>query len=138
MKKLFVLFLCLAAAVGFIWAGAVRPPGIPELLGYGAGCEAVTPDTVLAVASLEAAELICLWADQYQAGLLTQDEFKTLVAGRITVMCMSGRQTGIGMKALAEKTRKKVDRLFMYRELELGIQRPISVAPAGVDYPLRL
>jgi hypothetical protein len=49
MKKLFVLFLCLAAAVGFIWAGAVRPPGIPELPGYGVGCEAVAPDTVLAI-----------------------------------------------------------------------------------------
>jgi hypothetical protein len=90
------------------------------------------------VIPLEDVGLICLWADRYQAGLLTQDEFKTLVAGRITVMCMRGRQTGIGMKALAEKTRKKVDRLFMYRELELGIQRPISAAPTDVDYPLRL
>jgi hypothetical protein len=44
----------------------------------------------------------------------------------------------LGMRALAEKARKKVDRLFMYRELELGIQRPISVAPAGAEYPLRL
>jgi hypothetical protein len=36
-------------------------------------------------------ELICLWSDQYRQGLLTQDEFKTLVAGRITVMYMRGQ-----------------------------------------------
>jgi hypothetical protein len=45
------------------------------------------------------------------------------------------RDPGVeGMKSLAEKSRKKVDRLFVYRELELGIQKPISLAPA--EYPL--
>ncbi|MDR0723480.1 MAG: hypothetical protein LBF75_11965 [Treponema sp.] len=33
----------------------------------------------------QAVELICLWSDQYRQGLLTQDEFKTLVAGRIVI-----------------------------------------------------
>ncbi|MDR2742247.1 MAG: hypothetical protein LBB98_08875, partial [Treponema sp.] len=37
------------------------------------------------VAFTQAVELICLWADQFRQGLLTQDEFKTLVAGRITI-----------------------------------------------------
>jgi hypothetical protein len=79
-------------------------------------------------------ELICLWADQYRQGLLTQDEFKVLVAGRIGVLFMRD-QVGIeGMKSLAEETRKKVDRLFMYRELELGIQGPTSLAL--VEFPL--
>jgi hypothetical protein len=132
MKKLFVLFLCLAAVAGFVWAEDYRPPGAPalEMTGYGVGCEAVVPDTVLAVASLEAVELICLWADQYQEGLLKQGEFKTLVAGRIAVMRMRDQTLSEGMKALAEKTRKKVDRLLMCRELKLGIQHPGSL-PGG-------
>jgi hypothetical protein len=52
MKKLFVLFLCLAAVAGFVSAGTVHPPGeLPlELPGY--GYEAVAPDTVLAAALL--------------------------------------------------------------------------------------
>jgi hypothetical protein len=86
MKKLLFLFLCLAVVAGFVSAGDIHPPGALELPGYGFHEAAVTPDTVLA--PLETAELICLWADQYQAGLLSYDEFKTLVAGRITVMRM--------------------------------------------------
>jgi hypothetical protein len=138
MKKLLFLFVCLAAIAGFVMADDCWPPGAPvlELPGYGVGCEAVAPDTVLA--PLGAVELICLWADQYQAGLLTQDEFKTLVAGRITVMRMRDQTHSEGMYSLAAETRKKVDRLFMCLELKLGIQRPISAALADVDYPLRL
>jgi hypothetical protein len=120
MKKLLFLFLCLAAVAGFVSAGDIHPPGALEMPGL--GCEAVAPDTVLA--PLGAVELICLWADQYQAGLLTQDEFKTLVTGRIAVMRMRDQTRSEGMYSLAEKTRKKVDRLFMCRELELGIQHP--------------
>jgi hypothetical protein len=56
MKKLFVLFLCLMAAAGFVSAGTVHPPGemSPEmaLSGYGVNDAAVTPDTVLATATL--------------------------------------------------------------------------------------
>jgi hypothetical protein len=54
MKKLFVLFLCLAAVAGFVSAGTVHPPGenSPALSGYGVGYEAVTPDTVLITAKL--------------------------------------------------------------------------------------
>jgi hypothetical protein len=137
MKKLLFLFLCLAAVAGFVMADDIHPPGAPalELPGHGVGCEAAIPDTVLA--PLGAVELICLWADQYQAGLLSPDEFKTLVAGRIAVMYMRHPTRSEGMYALAEKARKKADRLFMRRELALGIQRPISVA-FGVDYPLRI
>jgi hypothetical protein len=39
-----------------------------------------------------------------------------------------------GMRFLAEKTKKNVDRLFMSWEVEMGIRRPISLAPA--KYPL--
>jgi hypothetical protein len=55
MKKLFVLFLCLMAVAGFVSAGTVHPPGTPALAlsEYGVGYEAVTPDTVLAVAAHE-------------------------------------------------------------------------------------
>jgi hypothetical protein len=58
MKKLLVLFLCLAAVAGFVVADDYRPPGAPvlELSGHGVGCEAVIPDTVLAVAPLTVAE----------------------------------------------------------------------------------
>jgi hypothetical protein len=81
-------------------------------------------------------ELICLWADQYRQGLLTQDEFKTLVAGRIVIAArdysvISRLKTDTnGMRSLAEKTRIKVDRLFMYRELQLGI--PVFVNEKGL------
>jgi hypothetical protein len=52
MKKLFVLFLCLMAIVGFVSAGTVHPPGAQEaaLSEYGVGGYAVTPDTVLVMA----------------------------------------------------------------------------------------
>jgi hypothetical protein len=54
MKKLFVLFLCLMAVAGSVSAGAVHPPGeiSPALPGYGVDDCAVTPDTVLAAATL--------------------------------------------------------------------------------------
>jgi hypothetical protein len=138
MKKLLFLLLCLAAVAGFVMSDDYRPPGAPalELPGYGFHEEVVIPNTVLA--PLGAVELICLWADQYQAGLLTPDEFKTLVAGRIAVMYMRGPTRSEGMYSLSAKARAKVDRFFMRRELELGIQRPINVAPDSVDYPLRL
>jgi hypothetical protein len=85
---------------------------------------------------LPAVDLICRWADQYRQGL----EFKTLVAGRIAIAvhdysAISRLKTDTGgMKSLAEKTRQKVDRLLMYRELQLGIHGPTSLAPAG--FPL--
>ncbi|MDR1306284.1 MAG: hypothetical protein LBK74_01750 [Treponema sp.] len=51
MKKLFILLLCLVAFAGLVSAGAIHPPEAPApemaLSGYGAGYEAVTPDTVL-------------------------------------------------------------------------------------------
>jgi hypothetical protein len=97
----------------------------------------------------QAVDLICLWSDQYRQGLLTQDEFKTLVAGRIVIafrdyFAISHLKAGTeGMRSLAKKTRTNVDRLLIYRELELGIQRPTSLTPGGEpkqdkDYWLRI
>ncbi|MDR1249315.1 MAG: hypothetical protein LBK63_08440 [Treponema sp.] len=64
MKKLFVLFLCLAAVAGFVVADDYRPPGAPalELPGHGVGCEAVIPDTILAVAPFTVAEPVSFQA----------------------------------------------------------------------------
>jgi hypothetical protein len=52
MKKLFVLFLCLVAVAGFVFAGTLHPPGAlaPALPGYGVHETAVTQSTVLAAA----------------------------------------------------------------------------------------
>jgi hypothetical protein len=63
----------------------------------------------------EAIDLICLWAGQYRAGLLTDNEFKTLVSGRIAVMYMREQVNNGGMRFLAEKTRAKTDRSFLLR-----------------------
>jgi hypothetical protein len=62
MKKLLFLFVCMAAVAGFAVADDYRPPGAPalELSGYGVGCEAVAPDTVLAVAPLIVAEPVSM------------------------------------------------------------------------------
>jgi hypothetical protein len=112
MRKLFFVLLVL------FLAGVAGLSAAPPRSGGG-------DDTTQMVMPFEAVELICLWADQYQAGLLTQDEFKVLVAGRITVMCMGYvHEQPSGMYALAKETRKKMDLLFLYRELELGIQHP--------------
>jgi hypothetical protein len=58
----------------------------------------------------KSARLICGWFEQYQAGLLSPEEFMTLINGRITVMYMRGQ-------AIED------------------IQRITSLAPA--KYPLR-
>jgi hypothetical protein len=56
MKKLFVLFLCLMAVAGIVFAGTVHPPGEISLdmvlPGYGINYAVVTPDTVLVVETL--------------------------------------------------------------------------------------
>ncbi|MDR1072170.1 MAG: hypothetical protein LBL45_00630, partial [Treponema sp.] len=78
----------------------------------------------------------CLWADQYKAGLLTHDEFKTLVAGRIVVMYMRDQTRSEGMRSLAEKTRKKwIGRLISLRCYSglKGWQAPIFGAKFGVQ-----
>jgi hypothetical protein len=64
MKKLLFLFVCLAAVAGFVWADDYRPPGALalELSGHGVGCEAVAPDTVLAVAPLIVGEPVSFQA----------------------------------------------------------------------------
>jgi hypothetical protein len=140
VKKLFLVFLVMlvgmaglsAAPPGEGWAddapqvvvpqadstASIRAPGMPLLPGGGFDMA-------------QAVELICQRSDQYRQGLLTQDEFKVLVADRVTVMYMKN-QAGIGgMKPLAEKTKQKADRFFMYRELRLGIHRPASLVPGA-------
>jgi hypothetical protein len=64
MKKLLFLFVCLAAVAGFVMADDCWPPGAPalELPGYGVGCEAVVPDTVLATLPLTVAEPVSFQA----------------------------------------------------------------------------
>jgi hypothetical protein len=54
VKKIFLLFLCLVAVAGFVFAGTLHPPGAPALAlpGYGVHEAAVTPGTVLAAALL--------------------------------------------------------------------------------------
>ena len=79
-------------------------------------------------------DLICLWSDQYREGLLSRDEFKTLVAGRIAVMYMRDQAGDGGMRALAKKTRERVDRYFYSRELKMGIRKATSLDTAG--FPL--
>jgi hypothetical protein len=148
VKKLFLVFLVLLVGMSGLSAA---PPGD--------GRADITPQTPHAdsAASIgapgvwmpllpgggfdmaQAVELICQWSDQYRQGLLTQDEFKVLVAGRIAIAArdysaISRLKTDTnGMRSLAEETRIKVDRRFMYRELELGIRGPTSLAPA--DFP---
>jgi hypothetical protein len=81
MKKLFLLLLCLAAFAGFVSAGAVGPPGEipPALPGYGAGYEAVTPDTVPAVETLVyglPGRIIYTPDNEAPAGLLTAEDIQ--------------------------------------------------------------
>jgi hypothetical protein len=125
VKKLFLVFLVMLVGMAGLSAA---PPGE----GWADDAPQVVMPQADSAAFTQAVDLICLWADQYRQGLLTQDEFKVLVAGRIAIAsrdysAISRLKTGTGgMKSLAEKTRQKVDRLFMYRERELGIQGPTS------------
>jgi hypothetical protein len=148
VKKFFLVFLVLLAGMAGLSAAPLRPGGGNDapLMVMPQGDMAVSiaasgvpapmrPGGVF-VSAQESAftqdlELICLWFEQYREGLLTADEFKTLAAGRVAVMYMRD-QAGIErMRSLAEKMRQKADPLFMYRELDLGIQMPISLALAG-------
>ena len=152
MKKLFLVFLVLLAGMAGLSAAppqsggagdaprmimplaysavSIVAPGMPAPMRPGGGFVAQGNDA----AFTQDIELICLWADQYREGLLTEDEFKTLVVGRIAIMYMREQADGGGMRALAEKTRERVDRFFLSRELELGIRRVASLSPAG--FPL--
>jgi hypothetical protein len=141
VKKLFLVFLVLLVGMSGLSAA---PPGsgggddTPQMVMPQADITAsITAPGVLAPMRpggvfdmTQAVELICQWADQYRQGLLTQGEFKVLVADRIDILNID---TG-GIKSLEEKTKQKVDRLFMYRELQLGIHGPTSLAP--VEFPL--
>jgi hypothetical protein len=131
VKKLFLVFFVLLVGMAGLSAAPSREGGVNDTP------QAVIPqaDSTASIRApgvwmpllpgggfdmAQAVDLICLWSDQYREGLLTQDEFKVLVAGRIDVLKMGA----LGMRALAEETRIKVNRRFMYREWELGIQPP--------------
>jgi hypothetical protein len=150
VKKLFLVFLVLLVGMTGLSAaprgegGAVDAPRIiipqADIAAFTAvpGIpEPMRPGGVFVMAQgNEAAftqdlDLICLWSDQYREGLLSRDEFKTLVIGRIAVMYMRDQAdvTG-GMRALAKKTRGKVERLFLLQELKMGIRKTTSLAPA--------
>jgi hypothetical protein len=159
VKKLFLVLLVLLVGIAGLSAVPLRPggsddapliftpqedtaiafraPGTPAPM-WPAMTLVMARDHEAAFA--RAVELIGLWSDQHRQGLLTRDEFKTLVTGRIIITLRDYSTTSYlkadmgSMRFLAEKTRKNVDRLLMYRELELVIKRPISLAP--VEYPL--
>jgi hypothetical protein len=122
VKKLFLVFLVLLVGMSGLSAAPPGDSGVDD-----------TPQIVAqadSAAVTQAVDLICLWAHRYRQGQLTQDQFMILVAGRIDIL----KTDANGMKFLAEKTRQKVDRLLMYRELQLGIRGPTSLAPDG--FPL--
>ena len=153
VKKLFLVFLVLL--VGMVGLSASPPspggaddapqmvlpladtaafaavPGVPAPVRPGGVFATAQGDDV---AFTEAIELICSWFDQYREGLLTENDFKTLVAGRITVMYMREQADGVVMRALAKKTREKTGRSFLLYELKLGIKRIGSLAPG--EFPL--
>ena len=153
MKRFFLVLLVLLAGTAVLSAGPPRPGGAsdaPQMimsLADGAvsieapgmsgsmlpGGGVVAQDNDAAVT--EDIDLICLWAYKYLAGLLTEDEFTTLVAGRIAVMYMRDQAdvTG-GMRSLAKKTKEKADRFFLLQELKLGIIRIGRLAPD--EFPL--
>jgi hypothetical protein len=108
VKKLFLVLLVLLAGAAGLSAVPLRPGGgdaTPQIIISQADITvSITAPVVQAsmrpvgifVTAYETAfthdlELICLWADQYQEGLLTVDEFKTLVVGRIAVMHMKAQ-----------------------------------------------
>jgi hypothetical protein len=133
VKKLFLVFLVLLVGMSGLSAA---PPGEG---GAGDTSQVIIPQAdisaFIAAPGVQApmlldVDLICLWADQYRQGLLTQGEFKTLVVGRIDIL----KTDTNGMNSLVEKTRQKVNYLLMHREVELGIRGPTSLAPGG--FPL--
>jgi hypothetical protein len=154
MKKLFPFMLIL-----FLGAGLFGLPAIPLRPGSNAPGSVLlredisdaalkAPAGVLVndrlpylsfseIAFIRAVDLICLWSEQYREGLLTRNEFKVLVAGRVALAVRSYpsgsyRKAEAGsMRFLTEKARKNTDRLLMYRELEMGIKKPISLALSG-------
>ena len=107
MKKFFLVFLVLLVGMAGLSAAPPQPggavdtpqevilqvdstasfmdPGIPVPMRPGGVFATAQGDDV---AFTEAIELICSWFDQYREGLLTETDFKTLAAGRITVMYM--------------------------------------------------
>jgi hypothetical protein len=127
VKKLFLVLLVLLVGIIGLSAAPLRPGGgddaplifIPQenmAVFTAPGMPApMRPAMTFVIAQDNKAtfaqdlELICLWFEQYREGLLTANDFKTLVAGRITVMHMRGQAIE-------------------------GIQRTISLAPA--KYPL--
>jgi hypothetical protein len=71
-------------------------PGIPAPIRPGGVLTATLNKTPVT----QDLKLICLWLGQYQEGRLAANDFKTLAAGRITVMYVSG-QTIEAMQLIA-------------------------------------
>jgi hypothetical protein len=122
VKKLFLVFLVMLAGMAGLSAappGEGGSDGTPQAVMFQEGSAAFITapgvrmpqlsDGVFAMALDNKAAFI-----QYQERFLTVNDFKPL-----------------GMRALAEKTRQRADRLFMYRELQLGIHGPASLVPVA-------
>jgi hypothetical protein len=107
VKKLFLVFLVLLVGMAGLSAVPLRPGGGDETP------QSVIPQVDITVsipapempapmwltvgfitaqadeaAFTEDIELLCSWSEQYREGLLTGNDFKTLVSGRIAVMYM--------------------------------------------------
>ena len=116
MKKLIFLLLMAAALAGMAFAQDVaRPPGVfglgAALYEYGVDGHSVTPYTVPAAVLLQAGQpagieaeyynerisRIVHWADQYQSGKLTKQEFAQLITAQVETMldhqCLFGGYT---------------------------------------------
>jgi hypothetical protein len=115
VKKLFLVFCVLLAGMTGLSAAPLRPGGgndaplmvIPQVDITLSIAAPVTPAMTFVIVHESAVaqdlELICLWFGQYQEGLLTADEFTTLVAGRAAVMYMR-EQTTEAIRRIASLT----------------------------------
>lgn len=134
MKKLFLVFLILLVVIAGLSAAPPREGGGDNTLQMIIPRVDITVSIAVPVMSAtmrsewvfvtansnkvafaQAIDLICFWSDQYRNGLLAEDDFKTLVAGRIIVLYMMEQipidRTG-GMRIRATETRKKIDSQF--------------------------
>jgi hypothetical protein len=128
VKKLFLVFLVLLVGMAGLSAAPLRPGGgdiTPQIVIPQADITISIPAPEMpapmwltvgfitaqddGAAFTEDIELLCLWSEQYREGLLTGNDFKTLVSGRIAVM-------------------------YMREQALNGIQRVVSLAPT--QFPL--
>jgi hypothetical protein len=72
VKRFVLVSLVLLAGLGVLFATPVQ--------------SGRSGDSSQLIVPLKDVELLCLWTDQYQAGLITREEFKTLLVGRIVII----------------------------------------------------